>query len=153
MTTRVEAIRKQITLECGQEHAFKIFTAGMGRWWPREHHIGKVEMKTAVVEQKVGGRVYEVGVDGSECDWGKVLVWEPPQRFTWTWQLTAQWQYDPNFVTTVEVKFIAEGPKRTLVQFEHRDLERFGDAAAEIREMLDKGWLRTLEVYAKDAQS
>ena len=150
MTIRVEPIRKQITIECGQEHAFKVFTAGMGGWWPRAHHIGKVEMKSAVVEPAVGGRVYEVGIDGSECEWGKVLVWDPPRNFTWSWQLTAQWQYDPDFVTTVEVKFVAEGPKRTLVQLEHRDLERYGEAASTIREQLEPGWILTLDDYAKD---
>jgi uncharacterized protein YndB with AHSA1/START domain len=125
----------------------------MGSWWPREHHIGKAEMKTAVVEQKVGGRVYEVGVDGSECDWGKVLAWEPPHRFSWTWQLTAAWKYDPEFVTTIEVKFVAEGARRTLVQFEHRDLERYGEAAAAMREQLDKGWEYMLDVYGKTTQA
>src|ERR1700753_4297123 len=115
MSTNIESIRKQIIVACSQEHAFRVFTRGFDGWWPRDHHIGKVDMQKAVIEEKVGGRVYEIGIDGSEGEWGKGRAWEPPTRFAWTCQLTAQFEYDPNFVTEVEVKFFAEGQKRTRV--------------------------------------
>jgi uncharacterized protein YndB with AHSA1/START domain len=77
----------------------------MDAWWPRTNHIGKVEMKRAVLEPKKGGRWYEIGVDDSECNWGKVLSWDPPRRLLLAWQITADWQYEPNLITEVEVTF------------------------------------------------
>jgi uncharacterized protein YndB with AHSA1/START domain len=144
----IEPIRKEISVEAPQERAFRVFTTNLDAWWPREHHIGKAELKHAVMEPKVGGRWYEIGVDGSECEWGKVLSWEPPRRIVLAWSITAAWQYDPAFVTEVEVKFTAQGAKRTLVELEHRNLERFGDAAEQVRTMLDPGWAQQLGLFA-----
>ena len=149
MTERIEPIRKEIVVECPQERAFRVFTQKLDTWWPREHNIGLVEMQAALLEERVGGRVYERGIDGSECSWGKVLVWDPPRKLVWTWQITAEWKYDPDFVTEVEVTFQAEGPQRTRVMLEHRDLERYGEAAEAIRKTLDSGWGGTLALFAK----
>jgi uncharacterized protein YndB with AHSA1/START domain len=150
-TRTVEPIRKEISVEAPQERAFRVFTTNMEAWWPAAHHIGKADFKHAVMEPKVGGRWYEIGVDGSECDWGKVLVWEPPRRIVLAWSITAEWQYDPNFVTEVEVTFTVQGPKRTLLQLEHRNLERFGDAAEQVRGMLEPGWAGPLQTYGQVA--
>src|SRR5262249_44678896 len=147
----VQPIRKQLVVEAPQERAFRVFTENMDAWWPRSHHIGKTALKTAVLEPRVGGRWYEVCEDGSECTWGKGLVWEPPRRLVLAWQLTAEYQYDPSFITEVEVTFTPEGLKRTRVDFEHRDLERFGAAAARARESMDGGWLGILQLFAAEA--
>jgi len=106
-----------------------------------------------VIEPREGGRWYAVSEDGSECDTGKVLVWDPPRKLVLAWQITAQWQYDPEFVTEVHVTFTEEGPKRTRVDLEHRDLERFAAVAAEHRKMLDSegGWGQTLRKFAEAA--
>lgn len=150
--TSIAPIRKQIVVEAPQERAFRVFTENLDTWWPREHHIGKAELKEAVLEPRVNGRWYEKGVDGSECDWGKVLVWEPPRKLVLAWQITGMWQFDPTFSTEVEVTFTAEGPKRTLVEFEHRQLERFGESAAATRGMMESGWGKMLDVYAAIAK-
>jgi uncharacterized protein YndB with AHSA1/START domain len=151
--SNIEPVKKQIVVEASQEHAFRVFTEGIDKWWPREHHIGKSPLAREVLEPRAGGRWYGLSEDGSECDAGKVLIWDPPRRLVLSWQLTAQWLYDPNFMTEVEVKFIAEGPKRTRVELEHRNLERYGDAAPEFRKMLDApgGWGGSLESFAKTA--
>jgi uncharacterized protein YndB with AHSA1/START domain len=149
----IEPVRREVLVETSQIRAFEVFTAGLDRWWPREHHIGKSPMARTVLEPGVGGRWYSVCQDGTECDVGKVLVWDPPQRLVLAWQITAQWQYDPGFVTEVEVVFTAEGPRRTRVQLEHRNLERYGDAAAAFRKSIDAagGWGRLLESFASTA--
>lgn len=106
-------------------------------------------MADVVIEPRVGGRWYEVGVDGSECDWGRVLAYEPPHRIVLAWQLDAQWRYDPELVTEVEVRFSAvEGG--TLVELEHRNLERYGAAAEQVRSAIDSdgGWPRELRLFA-----
>jgi len=144
-------IRKQLTVEAPLERAFRVFTANMGAWWPKDHHIGKEALKDCVIEPKVNGRWYELGEDGAACDWGKVLVWDPPRRLVLAWQLNEGFKYDPALVTEVEVTFTLLGPKLTRVDFEHRDLERFGEAAERLRGAMDTGWGQILESYKRTA--
>jgi uncharacterized protein YndB with AHSA1/START domain len=153
MSHAMEPVRHHIVVEAPQERAFRVFTEGMNSWWPRTHKIGKAALKTAVLELKADGRWYEIDEDGSQCQWGKVLVWEPPRRLVLAWQINGQWQYDPKLVTEVEITFKAEGPQRTLVELEHRNLDRFGEAAEMIRKAFDSpdGWPGTLRDFAKAA--
>ena len=147
----VEPIRKQLVVEAPAERAFRVFTEKGGVWWPKDHHIGKSPLKDVVIEPRASGRWYERMEDGSECDWGKVLAWEPPRRVVLAWQLDMKFQFDPNLVTEVEVRFTPEGPKRTRVDFEHRNLERFGEGAPDTCKMMDNGWGGILDSYAKSA--
>jgi uncharacterized protein YndB with AHSA1/START domain len=153
--SKIESVRKQIVVAASQEHAFRTFTDGIGTWWPKEHHVGKSPMASAVIEPRPGGRWYAVCEDGTECDTGKVLAWDPPRRVVLAWQLTTGWQYDPDFITEVEITFVDEGPRRTRVTLEHRDLERFGAGAEELRKAVDSpgGWGLTLERFAKAAEA
>lgn len=150
----VEPVRKQLVVEAPQERAFRVFTENIDRWWPRAHKIGQAPLKQAVLEPKQDGRWYEVGEDGTECTWGKVLAWEPPRRLVLAWQISAQWQYDASLITEVEVVFTPEGPRRTRVDLEHRNLERFGPGADPARGALDspQGWGGLLEAYAAVAR-
>jgi uncharacterized protein YndB with AHSA1/START domain len=144
-------IKKELTVEAPLDRAFRVFTANMGAWWPKSHHIGQAALKDCVIEPKVNGRWYEVDEDGSTCDWGKVLEWDPPRRLRLAWQLNQEFRYDPDLVTEVEVSFTRLGPKRTRVDFEHRHLERFGDAAERLRGAMDTGWGEILDGYAQAA--
>jgi uncharacterized protein YndB with AHSA1/START domain len=149
----VEPVRKQVIVAASQAHAFEVFTDGIDRWWPRQHHIGTSPLERTVVEPRAGGRWYSICEDGSECDVGKVLTWEPPRRLVLAWQITASWKYDASFVTEVEVTFTAEGPRRTRVDLEHRDLERYGDSAPTLRKSIDAptGWGLIIEEFARVA--
>ena len=151
----IEPVIKQFVVEASQERAFQVFTEGIDRWWPREHHIGKSPLKRAVIEPKMGGRWYAICQDDTQCDTGKVLAWDPPRRLVLSWQLTAQWEFDPSFVTEIEVTFTAEDPKRTLVRFEHRNLERYGEAAPGLRKSIaaQDGWGKTLDAFKRAAES
>jgi uncharacterized protein YndB with AHSA1/START domain len=113
----------------------------MTRWWSGSHSIGSSPLKEAVVEPRLGGRWFERGQDGSECEWGRVLAWEPPGRIVLAWQIDAQWRFDSAPVTEVEVRFIPEG-NGTRVELEHRNVERLGDQADAARAALDSpgGW-------------
>jgi uncharacterized protein YndB with AHSA1/START domain len=102
-----------------------------------------------------GGRWYERDTDGSECEWGKVLVWEPPSQLVLAWQITGEWAYDADFRTEVEVTFVPDGPNRTLVEVEHRGLEAYGDQASDMRDQFNSpgGWPSLLEAFAATASS
>lgn len=147
-------VRHSVTVGVDQETAFGVFTEGFDSWWNRGHHIGQADVADFVMEPKVGGRWYERGVDGSECDWGRVLVWEPPSRVVLAWQLNADWNYDPDFETEVEVRFVAESESQTRVELEHRYLERFGDAMEGVRASIssDGGWPGLLALYARETE-
>ena len=146
-------VRKTIRVNASQRHAFDFFTGKMIRWWRPDHHIGTSPLKDVVLEPRVGGRWYELGEDASECEWGKVLAWEPNGRVLLAWQLNQDWKYDPNFVTELEVRFVPEGEKVTRVELEHRNLERFGEKVAAVRASLDatEGWEGALIAYAAAA--
>jgi uncharacterized protein YndB with AHSA1/START domain len=144
------SIKKQLMVEAPLERAFRVFTANMGAWWPKEHHIGKAALKDCVIEPKVNGRWYELCEDRSTCEWGKVLAWDPPRRLVLAWQLNQEFRYDPELVTEVEVTFTPVGPKQTRVDFEHRHLERFG-AAERLRGDMDTGWGQILDSYGRTA--
>ena len=150
----MEPVRKEVVVEAPPERAFRVFTDKFNAWWPRDHHIGKVEMEKAILEPRAGGRWYEVGVDGSQCDWGKVLVWDPPKRLVMAWQLNHEWQYDPALVTELELRFTPVGPMQTRVELEHRNLERFGEHAGKMRDALGsaQGWMTHLALFAEAAK-
>ena len=159
MTTQVEAttVRTQITVDVPLEHAFSVFTDGIATWWPAGHHIIDAELETMVFEPREGGHVYDVGVDGSECRWARVLAYEPPDRFVISWDITTQWKVetDPARTSEVEVRFIPEGPTRTRVELEHRNLERHGEGWESMRDSVGSpdGWAGSLRLFAEKVQS
>jgi uncharacterized protein YndB with AHSA1/START domain len=146
----VAPVRKAVRVNADAARAFEAFTAGFTRWWPRSHSIGKGPMKDGVIEPRAGGRWYERSADGSECEWGKVLVWEPPTRIVLAWQIDTQFKYDPSVISEVEVRFIAASPSLTVVELEHRNIDRLGTHAEEVRNKVDgpNGWGGILELYA-----
>jgi uncharacterized protein YndB with AHSA1/START domain len=150
----IPALHGRITVRVPIEKAFRVFTSAFNTWWPREFHIGQAEMAEAVLEPREGGRWYERGVDGSECDWGRVLAWEPPHRLLITWQINGEWQFDPEpqHASEIEVRFIAEGPGETRVELEHRLLDRLVGGQA-LRDGIGEGggWSSNLERFANAA--
>ena len=153
MSPSTAPVVREIQVGAPPAQVFRVFTEQFDAWWPRSHHIAASAMKRAVLECRVGGRWYEIGEDGSECNWGKVLVWEPPKRLVLAWQISGEWKYDPALITEVEVNFISQGPNATQVVLEHRNLDRFGAAADAVRSAIDgnMGWPGILEALAKVA--
>ena len=128
---------------------------GFDSWWPREHHIGIEEMATAVIEPREGGRVYEIGHGGGECDWGRVTTWDPPARFVVAWQLNGSWHYDPDLehASEYEVTFTAGADGGTVVELEHRHFERHGADGSAVQGGVGgpNGWADLLGRYADQA--
>jgi uncharacterized protein YndB with AHSA1/START domain len=148
-------VRKAIVIHAPVQHVFEIFTTKHNLWWPRSHHIGKSETFTAVLEPHVGGRWFERAPDGIECNWGRVLVWEPPHRLILTWDISKDWTYDQNLATVVEVRFIAESDSKTRVELEHSKIECYGDYVEMMRGIFDspQGWSGVLSNLAKSAEA
>jgi len=147
------SLRKTIHVDAPPATAWRVFTEGMSTWWPlATHKIGKAPAVAAVIEPRVGGRWYERGDDGSTCDWGRVLAWEPPARLVLSWDISADWQPDPSIQTEVEVRFVADGGG-TRVELEHRRLDRFGKRRDEMRGIFDGegGWPALLAAFARAA--
>lgn len=145
-------IRRSLRVKASREKAFDTFVGNMGGWWLKTHSLLQSPQTDVVIEPRAGGRWYEIGEDGSEQSWGKVLAWDAPERVVLAWQLNAEWAYDEDFETSVEVRFSEDGD-HILVEFEHRDLERFGEKADETRQGMDGGWGELLAAYQKLAEA
>jgi uncharacterized protein YndB with AHSA1/START domain len=147
-------VRKSVTVAAPLPVAFEVFTAQIEAWWPMaSHHIGQADCAAVVIEPRVGGRWFERGVDGSECDWGHVLAWDAPNRVTLMWQLNAKFEFDPSIETEVDVRFTALDANTTRVDLEHRGLDAYGADAQAMRESFSSpsGWNGMLEHYARIA--
>lgn len=156
ITAPDSTIRKTIHVATRPERAFRVFADRMHTWWPLvTHHIGKSPAETCVVEPFAGGRWYERAADGSECDWGRVLAYDPPRRLVLAWQIAADFRHDADLLTEVEVLFIADGDG-TRVELEHRLLNNYGPRTTDMLAALggQGGWPGVLAKFklAADAE-
>ena len=144
MTTQLHAtsVTTAVDVQAPVEHAFRVFTEGIGSWWNPEHHILQAELAEMVFEPHVGGHIIDRGTDGSECRWARVLAYDPPRRVCFSWDINLNWQLEPDPAKTseVEVTFTAEEPSRTRVVLTHRHLERHGQGWEQMRDAVSSGW-------------
>ena len=153
MTTQAQAtsVRSEIVVDAPVERAFAVFTEQFDRIKPREHNMLGVDIAETVFEPRVGGNIYDRGVDGSECRWARMLAYEPPERVVFSWDIGPTWQIetDPSRASEVEVRFVAESPERTRVELEHRHIDRHDDGWEGLREGVraDQGWPLYLQRY------
>ena len=142
------SVTTSIVVEAPIETAFSVFTEDMASWWPPGHHILEGELKEMVFEARAGGRVFDRGVDGSECAWARVLAYEPPNRVVLSWDINLEWQLETDSAraSEAEVRFVAETPTRTRVELEHRHLDRHGEGWEQMRDAVgsDGGWTGVL---------
>jgi uncharacterized protein YndB with AHSA1/START domain len=150
-------VRTSIVVEAPIERAFSVFTDGIGSWWPPEHHLLEAQLSEMVFEPRQGGHIYDRGIDGSECHWARVLVYQPPHRFVISWDINPQWQLekDPAKTSEVDVSFIAEGSDRTRVELEHRNLDRHGEGWEQVGAAVGSpdGWGLGLRRFADAARA
>ena len=150
--TATPVVRRQIVVPAPIEKAFGVFTARFGDFKPPEHNLLTAPIAETVFEPRVGGHIYDRGIDGSECRWARVLVYEPPQRVVFSWDIGPTWQVEaePENTSEVEVRFVADGPERTRVELEHRHLDRHGPGWQSVADGVghDQGWPLYLARYA-----
>ena len=148
------AVTTSVVVDVPQARAFTVFTDEIGTWWDPDHHLlpEGTTLTAMVFEPRVGGHVYDVVSDGSECRWSRVLAYDPPERVVFSWDINLQWEIETDLDRTseVEVRFIAEAPDRTRVELEHRNLDRHGDGWEQMRAAVgsDGGWPSGMNRYA-----
>ena len=152
MTSSAEPIQKSVVVNAAVEVAFALFIGRFDAIKPREHNLLSVPIAETIFEPYVGGRIYDVGADGSRCEWARVLVYEPPSRLVFSWDIGPTWQLESDLAKTseVEVRFVAESADRTRVELEHRHLERHGTDWRAVAEGVDgdAGWPLYLRRFA-----
>jgi uncharacterized protein YndB with AHSA1/START domain len=151
--TQTEAIvRRDVVVDAPIDRAFSVFTERFGDFKPREHNLLHAPIAETVFEPQVGGNIVDRAVDGTECRWARILVYEPPVRVVFSWDISPQWSIvtDPDMTSEVEVRFHAETPQRTRVELEHRHLDRHGPRWEAVAEGVDgdEGWPLYLARYA-----
>ena len=150
--TSAPVVHRQIVVQAPIDRAFTVFTERFGDFKPPEHNLLRAPLAETVFEPRVGGHIYDRATDGSECHWARVLVYEPPNRVVFSWDINPQWQVetDPENTSEVEVRFVAETPERTRVELEHRHLDRHGPGWQSVSDGIahDEGWTLYLTRYA-----
>jgi hypothetical protein len=129
-------LRLSFDVACPVEHAFTVWTSGIGTWWPPDHTVTGQTGLAIVLESGVGGRIYERTPDGVEYEWGEVTVWKPPTQLAYLWHLGR----DRGGATEVEIRFVAQGAAATRIEIEHRGWDRLGNAAEQWRDRNRAGW-------------
>jgi uncharacterized protein YndB with AHSA1/START domain len=152
------SVRHEVIVALAPEQAFQVFT-NLDRIKPREHNMLAVPIEQTVLEPHVGGAVYDRGVDGSVCRWGRVLTYDPPHTLAFSWDIGPDWQVteDLDSASEVEITFTPEGEQRTRVTLVHRHLERHGAGWETMRLGVDvqDGWplyLARYEALTRDEQ-
>jgi len=150
-TTDTTTVRRSVVVEAPIERAFTFFTRDIGAWWDADKHLLPEPIAAMDFEPRVGGHIIDRGINGAECRWGTVLVYEPPTHVAFSWDITIGWKIETDSAKTseVHVTFTAEDERRTLVELEHRHLDRHGEGWETMRDAVgsDRGW--DLEPYAR----
>lgn len=145
------SVRHERVIALPQSEAFALFT-DLDRFKPREHNMLAVPIEQTVMEQRPGGAIYDRGVDGTTCQWGRVVAFDPPDRLVFTWDIGPDWRVtsDLDHASEVEVTFTPEGDQRSRVVLVHRHIDRHGDGWKSLRAGLDApdGWPIYLDRYS-----
>ena len=144
----IEPVRKSFEVELPPLEAFQLFTSDMAAWWPATHHIGATHFVEIVVEPREGGGWFEIGQDGTACQWGSILTWDPPHKLVFAWGIQSDWKFSPDLSRSseVEVRFLPMGDSATLIEFEHRHFERH-EGGDKIAASVNAGWTPVLESF------
>ena len=150
-------VRHDVVVNATLERAFRVFTEQFGDFKPREHNLLSVPIAETVFEPRVGGHIFDRGVDGSLCRWARIVAYEPPNRVVFTWDIGPTWQLETDLSRTseVEVRFSAESAERTRVELEHRHIERHGEGWESVAAGVggDAGWPLYLMRYVSLLES
>jgi uncharacterized protein YndB with AHSA1/START domain len=148
-TDNATMARATIDVAAPPERAFDVFTNRFDRWWNREHHLLPGTLKECGVEPRVGGKVWEENDAGERCTWGRVLTWDPPRTFAYTWQIGTDWKVPAEDAvgSRVTVTFTPTDTG-TRVELVHDQLDVHGPGWEALRDTFDSGWPELLVLFA-----
>lgn len=140
--TALTSVTTAVDVDAPIEHAFDVFTTGIGTWWDADKHLLDAPIADMAFEPYVGGHIIDRGTDGSECRWARILGFEPPHLVRFSWDINPRWEIetDPAKASEVEITFTAMGPERTHVVLTHRHLDRHGEGWESMRDAVGSGW-------------
>lgn len=145
--TQDVAVHQAVHVPLPPPEAFRLFTEGIGEWWPLEegYSYGGDQAKEIHLEPRVGGRFFERFVDGDELQVGRVTQCDPPHRIVFSWR-------DPDWTgeTEVDVTFNADADG-TSVSLTHRGFDRLGPDGEAIAASYGGGWPRVMERFTQRA--
>jgi uncharacterized protein YndB with AHSA1/START domain len=149
VTSTDTTVRRELVVDAPIDKAFSTFVERFGDIKNKEHNLLATPIARTIFDDHVGGNVYDIGEDGSECRWSRVLAYDPPDRVVFSWDISPQWQLepDPARCSEVEVRFTAESDHSTRVVLEHRHLDRHGEGWDGLRFGVDAGWQEYLAIY------
>lgn len=143
-TTDTTTVRRSIVVDASIERAFMFFTDRIGSWWQEDKHLLREPIAEMIFEPRVGGHIIDRGVSGAECRWGTVLAYDPPAHVAFSWSIALDWTVEPDLTraSEVHVTFTEDAEGRTLVELEHRHLDRHGDGWEGMRDAVGApdGW-------------
>jgi uncharacterized protein YndB with AHSA1/START domain len=146
-------VHASIEVNASRGRAFEVFTRDFGAFKPAEHNLLAVPIAETVVETHVGGHIIDRGTDGSECRWARILAYDPPDRFVFSWDISPYWKVEADAAKTseVEVTFTELGQDLTRVSIEHRHLDRHGAGWEGVRDGVrtGEGWPLYLDRFAE----
>lgn len=151
-TDLTSTVRSSVRVASTPEHAFEVFTTGMDRWWDRTHHVQSGELKEVGVDPRAGGRLWEENNAGEVCVWGRVLTWDPPRTFAFSWLIGPDWGIPapdaPGSRVTLTFTPVDGGTRVDLV---HDRLDAHGPGWEGVRDAVasDGGWPGGLRRYAQ----
>jgi uncharacterized protein YndB with AHSA1/START domain len=148
-TTDTNVVRREVVVDAPIEKAFSTFVERFDEIKSKDHNLLASPIARTQFDTRVGGNIYDIGEDGSECRWARVLAYEPPARVVFSWDISPHWQIetDPGRCSEVEVTFTAEADSRTRVVLEHRHIDRHGEGWEGLRYGVDEGWQLYLANY------
>lgn len=143
----VVTVRESMSVELPPDEAFRLFTEGIGQWWPLDEGFshGGDRARAIFLEPRVGGRFYERFVDGDELQIGAVVECNPPHRIVFTWR-SPGWLAE----TEVEVRFRPDD-HGTTVHLEHRGFDQLGAEGDAIARQWAGGWPRIVRAFGDRA--
>ena len=144
-------VRTSVDVTVPPDKAFAVFTAGIDRWWTRAHHVQSGELKEIGVDPHTGGRLWEENDAGDVCTWGRVLIWDPPRTFAFSWLIGPDWSVPrPDAVGSRVTVTFTPTDAGTHVDLVHDQLDAHGPGWESVRDGVgsDGGWPAGLRQFA-----
>jgi hypothetical protein len=148
---QIAPIEKTITVPCAPDTAFAIFTRDITKWWPLGvNSVSAMDGKPAQavkLELKEGGRLSEIGHDGTVHNWGSVKVFQPGEHLQLAWHIGTRRRRTPPGRRPLH----PNSHRGQQVKLTHTLGAHGRGRGTDARESYNKGWVGVFEEAYKTA--